>query len=87
MIQRYAHVVRDEAVAAAGNMENMMQSLKTRRKMKGEITLSEDDEGRQVAVVVPIEQWEAILEQLTDDEVPFSEEDWQAIREGKEAIR
>ncbi len=46
-----------------------------------------DDEGRQVAVVVPIEQWEAILEQLTDDEVPLSEEDWQAIREGKEAIR
>ena len=46
-----------------------------------------DDEGRQVAVVVPIEQWEAILEQLTDDEVPLTEEDWQAIREGKEAIR
>lgn len=46
-----------------------------------------DDEGKQVAVVVPIEQWEAILEQLTDDEVPLTEEDWQAIREGKEAIR
>lgn len=46
-----------------------------------------DDEGRQVAVVVPIEQWEAILEQLTDDEVPLTEEDWQAIREGKEAIK
>ena len=46
-----------------------------------------DDEGKQVAVVVPIEQWEAILEQLTDDEVPLTEEDWQAIREGKEAIK
>ncbi len=46
-----------------------------------------DDEGKQVAVVVPIKQWEAILEQWTDDEVPLTEEDWQAIREGKEAIR
>lgn len=45
-----------------------------------------DDEGRQVAVVVPIEQWEAILEQLTDDEVPLTEEDYQAIREGKAEI-
>ncbi|WP_449244250.1 hypothetical protein [Desulfobacca acetoxidans] len=45
-----------------------------------------DDEGRQVAVVIPIEQWEAILEQLTDDEVPLTEEDYQAIREGKEEI-
>ncbi len=46
-----------------------------------------DDEGRQVAVVIPIEQWEAILEQLTDDEVPLTEEDYQAIREGKEEIK
>jgi PHD/YefM family antitoxin component YafN of YafNO toxin-antitoxin module len=46
-----------------------------------------DDEGRQVAVVVPIEQWVAILEQLTDDEVPLTEEDFQAIREGKEEIK
>jgi PHD/YefM family antitoxin component YafN of YafNO toxin-antitoxin module len=45
-----------------------------------------DDEGRQVAVVVPIEQWEAILEQLTDDEVPLTDEDWQEIREGKAEI-
>jgi PHD/YefM family antitoxin component YafN of YafNO toxin-antitoxin module len=45
-----------------------------------------DDEGRQVAVVIPIEQWEAILEQLTDDEVPLTEEDFLAIREGKAEI-
>lgn len=45
-----------------------------------------DDEGRQVAVVVPIEQWQAILEQLTDDEVPFTDEDWQAIKEGQAEI-
>jgi PHD/YefM family antitoxin component YafN of YafNO toxin-antitoxin module len=45
-----------------------------------------NEEGKKVAVQIAIEDWEALWEQLTDDEVPLTEEDWQAIREGKEAI-
>jgi PHD/YefM family antitoxin component YafN of YafNO toxin-antitoxin module len=45
-----------------------------------------DAEGNRKAVLIPIEEWEALWEQLTDDEVPLTEEDLQAMREGEERI-
>jgi PHD/YefM family antitoxin component YafN of YafNO toxin-antitoxin module len=44
-----------------------------------------NDQGERVAVQIPIKDWEAIWEQLTDNE-PLTDEDWQAIQEGKEEI-
>jgi PHD/YefM family antitoxin component YafN of YafNO toxin-antitoxin module len=45
-----------------------------------------DSEGNRKAVQIPIEEWEALWEQLTDNEVPLTEEDFQAMREGAERI-
>jgi PHD/YefM family antitoxin component YafN of YafNO toxin-antitoxin module len=46
-----------------------------------------DPDGNRKAVQIPIEEWEALWEQLTDDEVPLTEEDWEAIRAGEAAIK
>jgi PHD/YefM family antitoxin component YafN of YafNO toxin-antitoxin module len=45
-----------------------------------------DADGNRKAVLIPIEEWEDLWEQLTDDEVPLTEEDFQAMREGEERI-
>jgi PHD/YefM family antitoxin component YafN of YafNO toxin-antitoxin module len=46
-----------------------------------------DEEGNKIAVVIPIEDWEVIWEQLTDDDESITPEELAELKRREEAVR
>jgi PHD/YefM family antitoxin component YafN of YafNO toxin-antitoxin module len=46
-----------------------------------------DEQGKRIAVLIPIEEWEALWEQLTDDDEPLTPEELAEFKRREAAVR